>query len=59
MVVEFKFLVEDRSAASDALQTFPIRVSRNSKYVIGVEACVDDLSSTNLEDEIQPSGLSM
>ena len=41
MVVEFKFLAEDRPAASDALQTFPIRVSRNSKYVIGVEAIQD------------------
>lgn len=38
MVVEFKFLARDRSLGSDALQTFPVRVSRNSKYVLGVQA---------------------
>jgi hypothetical protein len=38
MVVEFKFAAEDRRLASEVLQTFPIRVSRNSKYVIGVQA---------------------
>jgi hypothetical protein len=38
MVVEFKFAPEDRRLASDVIQGFPVRVSRNSKYVIGVQA---------------------
>jgi hypothetical protein len=38
MVIEFKFAPEDRAFASEAIQGFPVRVSRNSKYVIGVQA---------------------
>jgi hypothetical protein len=38
MVIEFKFAPEDRAYASEAIQGFPVRVSRNSKYVIGVQA---------------------
>jgi hypothetical protein len=38
MVVEFKSLVENRARVSEVIQTFPVRVSRNSKYVIGVQA---------------------
>ena len=38
MVVEFKFVAQDRPLASETLQTFPLRISRNSKYVIGVQA---------------------
>jgi hypothetical protein len=37
-VVEFKFSPEDRPVASALLQGFPLRVGRNSKYVIGVQA---------------------
>jgi hypothetical protein len=38
IVVEFKFGREDYAIASKAIQGIPIRVSRNSKYVIGVQA---------------------
>jgi hypothetical protein len=38
MVVEFKFHPDDRRQASDWIQGIPLRVSRNSKYVIGVQA---------------------
>ena len=36
MVVETKFAVEDRGRAQEVLQSLPIRVSKNSKYVRGV-----------------------
>ena len=36
MVVEVKFAVEHRKDADDVLQSLPIRVSKNSKYVRGV-----------------------
>ena len=36
LVVEFKFLPRARRAASEMIQGLPLRVSRNSKYVIGV-----------------------
>jgi len=35
-VVEFKFDVADRDLASGYIQTIPIRVSRNSKYISGL-----------------------
>jgi hypothetical protein len=38
MVVELKFQREHFESASSALQGIPIRVSRNSKYVVGVGA---------------------
>ena len=38
MVVEFKFDPGDRDTASDYLQTFPVRVSRSSKYVEGMKS---------------------
>jgi len=38
MVVEFKFAREDRSRAGNVIQGIPIRVSRHSKYMIGVAA---------------------
>ena len=37
-VVEVKFAPEDRAEGSWVIQGIPIRVSRNSKYVIGVQA---------------------
>jgi hypothetical protein len=36
LVVEFKFRPPARRAASEMIQGLPLRVSRNSKYVIGV-----------------------
>jgi hypothetical protein len=36
IVVELKFASEDRELASRAIEGLPVRVSRNSKYVIGV-----------------------
>lgn len=38
LVIEIKCAVADRAFASDALRDIPWRVSRNSKYVIGVES---------------------
>lgn len=38
MVIEFKFARDDREYASDVIQGIPIRVSRHSKYMIGVAA---------------------
>jgi SPX domain protein involved in polyphosphate accumulation len=38
LVVEFKFSAQGRRRASDIIQGLPIRVSRNSKYVMGVQA---------------------
>lgn len=40
LVIEFKFHRKDRDFASSILQGLPIRVSRNSKYVIGVRSMV-------------------
>lgn len=40
LVVEFKFAPRDREEGSRAIQGIPIRVSRNSKYVIGVQSLV-------------------
>jgi hypothetical protein len=40
MIVEFKFAQKDRALASQAIQGLPIRVSKNSKYVIGVQSLV-------------------
>lgn len=40
MVVEFKFAPRDRLEGSRATQGIPIRISRNSKYVIGVQSLV-------------------
>ena len=36
LVVEFKFQPRARRAASEMIQGLPLRVSRNSKYVVGV-----------------------
>ena len=38
LVVEVKFDRKDQQYASDILQGIPLRVSRNSKYIIGVRA---------------------
>ena len=38
LVVEFKFDPIDRDIASNFMQSIPIRVSRHSKYVLGVHA---------------------
>ncbi len=38
IVVEFKFAPEDRDRGMWSIQGIPIRVSRNSKYVIGVQS---------------------
>jgi hypothetical protein len=38
LVVEFKFAPTHRPEGSNAIQGIPIRVSRNSKYVIGVQS---------------------
>lgn len=38
VVVEFKFAKDDRQDASRIIQGLPLRVSRNSKYVIGMQA---------------------
>lgn len=38
IVVEFKFAPEDRAEGMWAIQGIPIRASRNSKYVIGVQS---------------------
>ena len=38
VVVEFKFAPADRALGSRAIQGIPIRLSRNSKYVIGVQS---------------------
>lgn len=40
LVVEFKFAPRDRPEGSRAIQGIPIRMSRNSKYVIGVQSLV-------------------
>lgn len=36
-VVEFKFNIDDRDLASQYIQTIPVRVSRNSKYISGLQ----------------------
>jgi len=38
LVIEFKFDRKDREIASQIIQGLPIRVSRNSKYVVGVSS---------------------
>jgi hypothetical protein len=38
LVVECKFAVSDRALGTAAIQGIPLRVSRNSKYVIGVQS---------------------
>jgi hypothetical protein len=38
VVVEFKFAPQDRALGSRTIQGVPIRLSRNSKYVIGVQS---------------------
>ena len=38
LVVECKFAVEDRAYGEQVIQGIPLRVSRNSKYVIGVQS---------------------
>lgn len=38
LVIEFKFNRGDRDIASQVIQGLPIRVSRNSKYVVGVKS---------------------
>ena len=38
IVIEFKFARDDRELAGDVIQGMPIRVSRHSKYMIGVAA---------------------
>jgi len=38
LVVEFKFDLKDREAASGIMQGMPLRVSRHSKYINGVRA---------------------
>ena len=38
MIVEFKFDRRDRDTVSQHLQTFPVRVSRSSKYVEGLKS---------------------
>lgn len=38
LVVEFKFDPIDKDIASDFIQSIPLRVSRNSKYILGVHA---------------------
>jgi hypothetical protein len=40
VVLEFKFGPDDRRLASRMMQELPVRVSRNSKYLIGVQAIV-------------------
>jgi len=36
LVVEFKFAPEDHARARRAIQGIPLRLSRNSKYAVGV-----------------------
>jgi len=43
LVVEIKFLVADRALGAQAISGIPIRVSRNSKYMIGVESILGPL----------------
>jgi SPX domain protein involved in polyphosphate accumulation len=38
LVIEFKFDRKDRDLAAEIIQGLPIRVSRNSKYVVGVRS---------------------
>lgn len=38
LVLEFKFDRKDRLSASQTLQGLPLRVSRNSKYILGVKS---------------------
>jgi hypothetical protein len=38
LIVEVKFARKDREYASQAIQGLPIRVSRHSKYITGVNA---------------------
>ena len=38
VVVEFKFRVDDHRRASAMIQGLPLRLSRNSKYVVGVQS---------------------
>jgi len=40
IVVEFKFAPAHRAEGSQAIQGIPIRISRNSKYVIGVQSLI-------------------
>jgi hypothetical protein len=42
VVVEFKFAREDFFLGSRAIQGLPVRASRNSKYVIGVQSLLPD-----------------
>jgi len=43
LVVEIKFLLADRDLGEQAIAGIPIRVSRNSKYMIGVESILGPL----------------
>jgi hypothetical protein len=43
LVVEIKFLPSDRELGERAIDGLPIRVSRNSKYMIGVESILGPL----------------
>lgn len=38
LVLEFKFDRKDRAIASEIMQGLPLRVCRNSKYMIGVKS---------------------
>ena len=38
VIIEFKFDRNDRDLASDIIQGFPVRVNRNSKYMIGLKS---------------------
>ena len=40
LVVELKFALEDHGRANAIVQGLPLRLSRNSKYVLGVQAGV-------------------
>jgi hypothetical protein len=42
LVLEFKFGPHDRRLASRMMQNLPVRVSRNSKYLIGVQAIASE-----------------
>jgi len=41
--VEIKFRMADRALGAQAIAGIPIRVSRNSKYMIGVESILGPL----------------
>jgi hypothetical protein len=43
LVAEIKFRIADRALGAQAIEGLPIRVSRNSKYMIGVESILGPL----------------